>query len=305
MNDITKELVKLVTGTDRPFDGAYSIRENGVSTCCVSSDNVTLKKKANGGGLEIFVNPGTVGEKVYIPACITEGNITETVYNDFYIGEDCDIVVVAGCGIHSDSEQKSVHSGIHRFFIGRGAKVVYEEQHIGTGRAESEREISPVTEAYLKENASLTINASQLGGVSHAIRKTKAELDGGARLTVSERLLTSGGEYVESYYKAALNGSGSTVNLVSRSVAKDHSVQKYFSELIGNAPCSGHSECDAIIMDGAQVGATPSLFANNTDASLIHEAAIGKIAGEQLDKLMSLGLSPAEAETVIIDGFLA
>lgn len=304
MNDITKKLISIVTGTDEPFKGAYSIRENGVGIECVSSPNIRLEKMEGGKGLSIYVKPGTKDEKVYIPACITKGNVTDVVYNDFYIGEDCDVTVVAGCGVHSESDEKSLHNGIHRFFIGENARVVYEEQHVGTGNEESVKEISPVTEAYLKRNSYLEMNATQLKGVTHSVRKTTAELDEGAKLMVKERLLTVGEEYVESYYKASLNGEGSSVNLISRSVAEGNSVQKYFSELLGNAPCSGHSECDAIIMGNAQISATPSLYANNNDAALVHEAAIGKIAGEQIDKLKTLGLTAAEAEAVIIEGFL-
>lgn len=304
MNDITKKLISIVTGTDEPFSGAYSIRENGVSVACVSSDNIRLEKMDGGKGLSIYVKPGTKGEKVYIPACITKGNVADLVYNDFYIGENCDVVVVAGCGVHSEDHEKSIHNGVHRFFIGENAKVVYEEQHVGTGNEESQKEISPVTEIYLKKNAYLEMNATQLKGVNHSVRKTTAELDEGAKLIVKERLLTIGEEYAESYYKCALNGENSSVNLISRSVAEENSVQKYFSELLGNAPCSGHSECDAIIMGNAQISATPSLYANNTDAALVHEAAIGKIAGEQIDKLKTLGLTAEEAEAVIIEGFL-
>ena len=304
MNDITKKLIDIVTGTTEPFKGAYSIRENGVSIACVSSENIRMEKLEGGKGLAIYVSPNTKGEKVYIPACITKGNVTDKVYNDFYIGENCDVTVVAGCGVHSEDHEKSIHNGIHRFFIGENAKVVYEEQHVGTGKEESEKEISPVTEIFMKKNSYLEMNATQLKGVNYSSRKTTAELDEGAKLIVKERLLTVGEEYAESFYKCSLNGEGSSVNLISRSVAEENSVQKYFSEMLGNAPCSGHSECDAIIMGNAQISATPALYANNTDAALVHEAAIGKIAGEQIDKLKTLGLTAAEAEAVIIEGFL-
>lgn len=304
MNDITKNLIKMVTGTDEPFKGAYSIRENGVSIDCVSSENIKMEKMDGGKGLSIYVKPGTKGEKVYIPACITKGDVTDKVYNDFYIGDDCDVVVVAGCGVHSEDDKKSLHNGVHRFFIGENARVVYEEQHVATGKEESVKEISPETEIFLKKNAYLEMNASQLRGVTYSVRKTTAELDEGAKLVVKERLLTAGEEYAESYYKAALNGKDCSVNLISRSVADGNSQQKYFSELLGNAPCTGHSECDAIIMGNARISATPSLYAADGSAELVHEAAIGKIAGEQIDKLKTLGLTAAEAEAVIIEGFL-
>ena len=304
-NDVTKKLLGLVSDWKDNFKGAYSIRENGSCAERQSSKNIQLDPKTDKPGLDIRIAPDTKDETVYIPACVTHGNIDDLVYNDFYVGAGADVTIVAGCGVHTENHEPARHSGIHRFYIGKGARVRYEEKHIGTGDGTGDRAIDPVTEIYMEEDALLEMETSQIGGVSHADRKKSARLDAGAKLVIKERLLTDGEQQAKSFFNVELNGENSGADIVSHSVAKDHSYQQYVSTIVGNAPCTGHSECDSIIDGDAVVDAVPRLYAKNSNAALIHEAAIGKIAGEQILKLRTLGLTEQEAEARIIEGFLA
>ena len=240
-----------------------------------------------------------------IPACVTHGDVDDLVYNDFYVGEYADVTIVAGCGVHTENGEPARHNGIHRFFLEKGARVKYIEKHVGTGRGEGIRSIDPVTQIDLKEGAVLEMDTSQIGGVDHTTRKTKATLGPKAKLLIRERLLTEYKQEAYTDFEVVMNGEGSSTDLVSRSVAKGDSYQAYRSKIVGNAPCAGHSECDAIIADHGRVDASPELSANHGDAALIHEAAIGKIAGEQIMKLRTLGLTEEEAEEKIVEGFLS
>lgn len=305
MNAITKELLEIISDIKGDFKGAFNIREDGECAGRASSKNIKITSKTDKPGLDIHVNPGTKGETVYIPACVTKGGVDDLVYNDFYIGENADIVIVAGCGVHTDDHSQARHNGIHRFFVGEHAKVRYEEKHVGTGEGDGNRTIDPVTEVFLEKNAYLEMDTTQISGVDNTVRKTSATAAEGARLVIRERLFTEGNQKAETFFQVDLNGDGSGADIVSRSVAKDHSYQNYVSTIVGNSRCSGHSECDAIIDGEAIVDASPRLYARNQDASLIHEAAIGKIAGEQILKLRTLGLTEEEAEKKIIEGFLA
>ncbi len=304
-NNITKGLLEAITDFSDVFKGAYSIRENGSCASMQSTKNIIITPKKDKPGIDINVLPGTKNETVSIPACVTHSNVDDLVYNDFFIGDNCDIVIAAGCGVHTDGEESSSHNGIHRFFIGKNSRVRYEEKHIGTGSGTGSRTIDPVTEIHLEENALLEMNTSQISGVTKSVRKTTATAAAGAKLIIKERILTDGEQIADTFFEVELNGEGSGADIISHSVAKDNSRQNYVSTIIGNAPCSGHSECDAIIADNAIVDASPRLLARNNDAALIHEAAIGKIAGEQILKLRTLGLTEAEAEAKIIEGFLA
>ena len=241
---------------------------------------------------------------MHIPVVLSESGIKETVYNDFYVGADSDVVIVAGCGIDNCGSQDSEHDGIHRFFLEKGAKVRYVEKHYGSGDGRGRRILNPVTEVYMEEGSSMEMEMEQIKGVDSTERATVAELKGDARLVVKERLMTHGSQHAVSDYRVSLNGAGATADVVSRSVARDDSSQTFNARITGNAPCSGHTECDSIIMDNGHILAVPSLEANDIDAMLVHEAAIGKIAGDQLIKLMTLGLTPQEAEEQIISGFL-
>lgn len=305
MKDITKKLLELVSDFKGNFQGAYNIREDGQCAGRVSSENIIIESKKDKPGLDITIRPGTKGETVYIPACVTKGGIDDLVYNDFFVGEDADVLIVAGCGVHTEDNSEARHNGIHRFFIGENAKVRYEEKHIGTGKGEGNRVIDPVTDVILEKNAYLEMNTTQISGVDKTTRTTTAKAAEGAKLVIRERLFTEGDQRAETFFQVDLNGEDSGADIVSRSVAKDQSYQNYVSTIVGNAPCTGHSECDAILDDDAIVDASPRLYARNKEASLIHEAAIGKIAGEQILKFRTLGLTEEEAEQKIIDGFLA
>lgn len=284
--------------------GAYNIRENGETAKRNTTANIDIVTKKEENGIDIHIKNGTKNESVHIPVVISKSGIDETVYNDFYIGDDCDVVIVAGCGIHNSGEFDSKHNGLHRFFVGKNSKIKYVEKHYGEGDGNGKRIMNPGTEVYIDENSSVDMEMVQIKGVDSTVRKTTAQLKAGAKLIVRERLMTHGNQTAISDYITELEGDGSAVDIVSRSVAKDDSYQKFDSKIIGNCACNGHTECDAIIMDNAKVVAVPALEANSIDAMLVHEAAIGKIAGEQLIKLMSLGLTEAEAEEQIIGGFL-
>ena len=304
-NEITEKLLEMVSDFKGDFKGAFNIREDGACAGRQSSENIIIDSKTDKPGLDIHIKPGTKGETVYIPACVTKGGVDDLVYNDFFVGEGADVVIVAGCGVHTDDHSEARHNGIHRFFVGENAKVRYEEKHVGTGTGDGSRVIDPVTDVVLEKNSYLEMDTSQIGGVNHTIRKTTATCAEGAKLVIRERLLTDGEEKAETYVQVDLNGEGSGADIVSRSVARGHSYQNYESTIVGNAPCTGHSECDAIIDEDAIVDASPRLFARNKEASMIHEAAIGKIAGEQILKFRTLGLTEEEAEAKIIEGFLA
>ena len=304
LDEIQKRLLREVADLHTVPEGAYNIRSNSQSAGRQSTANIEITPKTDVSGLDIRIKPGTKNESVHIPVVMTESGLKELVYNDFYIGENSDVVIVAGCGIDNCGTQDSQHDGIHRFFVGRGAKIKYVEKHYGSGDGSGKRILNPVTEVYQEENSTVEMEMVQIKGVDSTVRKTKATLAAGATLLVRERLMTHGDQVAESIYETELNGEGSSADVVSRSVARDRSVQRFESRLAGNAPCSGHTSCDAIIMDEAKVLAVPALDANCVDAALIHEAAIGKIAGEQLIKLMTLGLTEEEAEEKIVAGFL-
>lgn len=304
MDQIQKRILEEVADLHTVPEGAYNIRANGASAGRNTTANIDIVSKTDVSGIDIRIKPGTKHESVHIPVVLSESGIKETVYNDFYIGEDSDIVIVAGCGIHNCGNQDSEHDGIHRFYVGKNAKVKYVEKHYGEGDGNGKRILNPGTEVYMEEGSSMEMEMVQIKGVDSTIRTTVAELAAGARLVVRERLLTHGSQQAVSDYVVRLNGEDASADVVSRSVAKDDSYQKFDSQIVGNAKCNGHTECDAIIMGNAKIVAVPQLEANNIDAALIHEAAIGKIAGEQIIKLMTLGLTEEEAETQIVNGFL-
>ena len=304
MDEIQKRILAEVADLHTVPEGAYNIRANGQTAARNTTANIDIVSKPDGSGIDIHIKPGTKHESVHIPVVLSESGLKETVYNDFYIGADCDVVIVAGCGIDNCGNQDAEHDGIHRFYLGRNARVKYVEKHYGQGDGSGKRILNPVTEAYMDEGSSMEMEMVQIKGVDSTDRKTKANLAAGARLVVRERLMTHGSQTALSSYAVSLNGEGASADVISRSVAKDNSYQKFDSRITGNAPCTGHTECDAIIMDKAKILAIPQLEANDLDAALIHEAAIGKIAGDQIIKLMTLGLTEAEAEEQIINGFL-
>ena len=304
IDEIQKRILEEVADLHTVPEGAYNIRANSKMAARNTTANIDIISKDDGSGIDIKIKPGTKNESVHIPVVLSQSGLKEVVYNDFYIGEDADVVIVAGCGIHNCGVQDSEHDGIHRFYVGKNAKVKYVEKHYGEGDGTGKRILNPGTEVYMEENSSMEMEMVQIKGVDSTVRDTKAELAAGARLVVRERLMTHGDQNAVSNYVVELNGEGASADVVSRSVARDTSYQKFDSRIVGNAPCSGHTECDAIIMDKARILAVPQLEANDLDSALIHEAAIGKIAGEQLLKLMTLGLTEEEAEEKIVSGFL-
>ena len=305
MDAITMKLLKEVADLDALPAGAYNLRANGQGAGRNTTANIDIVTKEDKPGIDIIIKPGTKKESVHIPVIISETGLKDLVYNDFYIGEEADVVIIAGCGIHNCGGSLSQHDGIHTFHVGKNAKLRYVEKHYGEGDGLGKQVMNPTTVVYLEEGAVMEMETTQIAGIDDTIRTTKGEVKAGGSLVVKEKIMTTGNQKAITNFEVDLNGEGSAANLISRSVAKDHSRQEFNSDIRGNAACAGHSECDAIIMDHGWVGASPKLTAAHIDAALIHEAAIGKIAGEQLDKLMTLGLSREEAEEQIINGFLS
>lgn len=304
MDEIQKTLLMQVADLHEVPAGAYNIRANGEAAGRRSTEHIEIVPKEDKPGIDIFIRPGTKKESVHIPVLMTQTGLKELVYNDFHIGEDCDVTIVAGCGIHNGGDKASEHSGIHSFYIGKNAKVRYVEKHYGSGEGTGERVMNPETVVDMDENSYMEMDTVQIRGVDSTDRVTRAKLGKGAQLVIREKLMTHGKQKATTNFYVDLDGEDSSTNVISRSVAKDSSEQIFYSHINGNNKCAGHSECDAIIMDNAVVRAIPEITANNIDASLIHEAAIGKIAGEQLIKLMTLGLTEAQAEEQIVNGFL-
>jgi Fe-S cluster assembly scaffold protein SufB len=293
-----------VAGVFEIPEGAYNFRVNGKSVGRQSTANINVEPKTDKSGLDITIKKGTKNEQVHIPVAISATGLKEVVYNDFHIGENTEVTIIAGCGIYNCGGQDSVHDGVHRFYVGKNAKIKYIEKHYGFGQGRGGKILNPTTEVYLEKGAEATLELEQIKGVDSTVRKTIATLDQNAKLFIKERLMTHGRQTAESTYNIELNGKNSTADLASRSVAQDLSKQTFKATIIGNNVCRGHSECDAILMDDAEVHAIPALDAKTKDAELIHEAAIGKLAGDQLTKLMTLGLTQKQAESKVINGFL-
>lgn len=304
LTDVQKRILAEIADLHSVPTGAYNIRANGESAGRSSTANIEITSKTDKPGIDIRIKPGTKNESLHIPVVVSESGLKDVVYNDFFVGDDCDVLIVAGCGINNCGTQDSDHDGVHRFFIGKNSRVKYVEKHYGEGDGTGKRIMNPTTEVNIGEGSSVEMEMVQIKGVDSTDRVTTAKLEKGARLVVRERLMTHGKQHADSHYTIELNGDGSSADVVSRSVAREESTQNYCSRIIGNAECTGHTECDAIIMDSARVIAVPELEANNIDAALIHEAAIGKIAGDQIIKLMTLGLTESEAEEQIVNGFL-
>lgn len=304
LSGLDRDLLKEIADIEAVPTGAYNVRRNGKLAGRNTTANIDIVTKTDRPGIDIIIKSETKGERVDIPVILTETGLDDLVYNDFYVEDGADVVIVAGCGIHNAGGLKSEHDGIHAFHIGKNSKVLYIEKHYGEGEGTGERILNPTTLIEIAEGGSMTMETAQIKGVDSAIRKTDAVLSDGATLIIREKIMTHGKQYAETNFHVALNGKDSGARVISRSIAKDYSRQKYISCIDGNNLCTGHTECDAIIMDNGAVTAKPELNANNVEARLIHEAAIGKIAGEQLIKLMSLGLTEKEAEEKIVNGFL-
>lgn len=304
INQVDKELLNEISNLENIPKGAYNIRKNGQGIERKVTENINIVTKKDKPGIDIYVKENTKFEFVHIPVIITESGLNDLVYNDFFIGKNANVIIIAGCGIHNDHHKNSQHDGIHRFYLEEGAQVKYIEKHYGEGKGNGKRILNPITEVYLKHGSSMEMDSSQIKGVDSTIRETKGILDKNTNFIASEKIMTHGNQFAKTIFDVQLNGENSSAHITSRSVATDKSEQYFVSKIYGNAKSFAHSECDAIIKDDAKVTAKPEITANNVEANLIHEAAIGKIAGEQLIKLMTLGLSEKEAEEEIIKGFL-
>ena len=304
MNNTELQLLQIIADMGDSTDSAFNIRANGQLANRRVTENIDIKTKTDNPGIDIIIKPGTVNESVHIPVIISETGLTDLVYNDFYIGENSDVTIIAGCGIHNCGEKESRHDGIHTFYVGKNAKVKYIEKHYGEGDGNGENVMNPTTIVNIEDGGYMEMETAQIKGIDSTKRVTRATLAASATLVIHEKIMTHGSQTAETDFSVDLNGENSGANVISRSVAKGNSRQKFVSMINGNNRCSGHTECDAIIMENGKVSALPELTANHIDASLIHEAAIGKIAGNQLIKLMTLGLTEQEAEEQIINGFL-
>ena len=304
LDSIKKGLLEQVAGIHEIPAGAFSLRVDGKTFATGNSENIEIVPKQDKPGIDIYIRPGTKKESLHIPVILAQTGLKELVYNDFHIGEDCDVTIVAGCGIHNGGAGESEHSGVHSFFVGKNSRVRYIEKHYGEGDGNGRNIMNPTSVIELAESAYMEMETAQIKGVDSTDRTTRAKLAEKATLIVREKLMTHGDQVAKTYFEIDLNGAECATHVISRSVARDQSKQLFVSHVNGNNVCSGHTECDAIIMDGASVSAVPEILANHPEASLIHEAAIGKIAGEQLIKLMTLGLTEKEAEEQIIGGFL-
>ena len=304
LNSMEKHMLKQIADIESVPMGAYNIRENGKGIMRQTTANIDIVTKQDKPGIDIHIKENTKNESIHIPVILTEGGFNDIVYNDFYVGRNADVVIVAGCGIHNSTCQTAEHDGIHAFYLEEGAHVKYIEKHYGEGDGSGMRILNPETIIHLKKGATLEMETVQIKGVDSTIRTTNAVLEEDTNLVISERIMTHGHQTAKTIFNVDLNGKNSSTHVASRSIAKDNSTQEFISNVNGNEECFGHVECDAIIMDHAKVISTPKIVANHIDASLVHEAAIGKIAGEQLIKLMSLGLTEQEAEEQIINGFL-
>lgn len=304
MNEVDKELLKEIADMHSVPQGSLNIRKNGESIARNSTKDIEIVPKKDKSGIDIIVKEGVKNKSVHIPVIITVGNLNDLVYNDFYIGKDADVLIVAGCGIHNPTDQKSQHDGIHTFHLEENCKVRYIEKHLGVGKGQGDKVLNPTTVVEMKDGSDFEMETIQLGGVSYSNRKTNAFLGNDAKLVIKEKILTSDKQKAITTFNVVLKGKNSSVEVVSRSVAKGKSRQKFVSNLKGQNECFGHVECDGIILDNAQIESVPKIVAQNINATLVHEAAIGKIAGDQLVKLQTLGLSEEEAQNQIIKGFL-
>ncbi len=305
LSPIDESLLATIANIHGMPKGAFNIRRDGQLVERHNSAYVEISTKTDNPGIDITVKPGTKGESVFIPVIVTQSGLKDVVYNTFHIGDDCDIEIIAGCGIHNDSHAASEHDGIHTFHIGKNSRIKYIEKHYGEGEGTGERILNPTTNVFMDENSYCEMDMIQLRGVSSTVRDTNAKLAAGAKLVITERLLTHDNQTADSNVVIELEGEDSSVQVISRSVAQDNSVQVFSPLVVGKAACRGHVQCDAILMGNARVKSVPAIEAASPDAILMHEAAIGKIAGEQITKLMTLGLSEEEAEQEILDDFLS
>ena len=303
MFENTLKMFKEMFGDVDTSNVAMNIREDAQTCQRRNSENVIITGLKDNTGLKIHVLSSAKGEEVFIPAIVTKSNITDEVRNDFYIDSGAEVIIQAGCALHTDGNGESTHNGNHHFYIGEGAKVTYNEKHFGEG-TNAKKTISPSNVIVLEKNAYLKMDTIQTDGVSYTNRTTKATVKAGARLEINERIQTQNDQQSISNIDIDAIGDGASIDIVSRSVAKDDSVQTLKTNITANSVCTGHSECDTILVGNGKATSIPALVANNPKASLVHEAAIGRISQQQIEKLQTLGLDEEEAEHYIIKGFL-
>ena len=304
MDKLDERMLREIADLEGTPQGAYNIRKNGRLEGRSSSANIVIETKTDKPGIDIRIAPGTKKESVHIPVILTETGLKDMVYNDFFVGEGCDVDIIAGCGIHNSGCETSQHDGIHTFYVGKNARVRYVEKHYGEGPGTGKRILNPQTVIYLEEGAFIQLETTQIRGVDSTVRETTVVVGRDAEAVVNERLLAHGDQTAESRMEVILDGEGASGRVISRSVAQDRSCQVFYPKMTGNARCFGHVQCDSIIMADAKISSIPAIVANHVDAQLVHEAAIGRIAGDQLLKLMTLGLTEQEAEERILEGFL-
>lgn len=304
LDKVTQAILKYIDEAGFKQEGAFNLRHNGMSLCHGNSEHVKIVKKEDKQGIDIYIDGNTNGEEIHIPVVVDASGFTDKVYNDFHIADGANVVIIAGCGIHNDGHADSRHDGVHSFFVGKGANVTYRENHYGAGEGDGARILNPVTKIYVDEDSVFTLDTAQIKGVDSTKRETEVELAAGSKLFVMEKLMTHGEQMAESDMEIRLNGTGSSAQIISRSVAKEHSAQVFHPAAVGNAKCNAHIQCDSIIMDEAQVRSIPEINARHLDAAIVHEAAIGRINDEQLIKLRTMGMKAEEAESVIIEAFL-
>jgi len=304
MNQTDLKLLMEIAQLESVPQGAYNIRKNGESAGRSSSDHIEITSKTDKPGIDITIAPGTVNESVHIPVILTETGYSEMVYNDFFVGEDSDVLIVAGCGIHNEGCDTAQHDGIHTFYVKKNAHVKYVERHYGEGTGTGGRIMNPETVIWLDEGASIELETTQIKGVDSTHRKTTVHCAKGSEVIINEKLFTHGEQWAESKMDIFLDGDDASGRVISRSVARDNSRQVFYPSVTGRARVFGHVQCDSIIMDKANITSIPAVAAENPEATLIHEAAIGKIAGEQIQKLLTLGLTEEEAEEKILNGFM-
>lgn len=304
LDQTTSHIINVVSDVDELPSGAVNVRENGKSVYHSDSENIKIVKKTDVPGIDIHVASGAQNEMLHIPVVVSKPGMEDKVYNDFYVEDGASVNVIAGCGLHNDSCQVTRHDGIHTLYIGKNATVRYVEKHYGEGEGTGEKILNPVTKIYMKEGAQLIMDTSQIRGVDSTIRETFIEMEAGSKATITEKLMTHGKQKAVSNMEIKLNGEGSSARIISRSVAKDNSVQIFHPKAIGNALCQAHVQCDSIIMDQAVISSIPEITASHVDAQIVHEAAIGRINNEQLQKLRTFGMTEEEAEAVIIEDFL-
>ena len=304
IDQITQGVLKVINDGNFKQEGAFNLRYNGQPLCHGDSEHVKIKRKTDKNGIDVYIDGNAKGERVQIPVVMTVSGMTDVVYNDFHIADGADVVIVAGCGIHNAGCDSTRHDGIHSFHVGKGCNVRYEEKHYGEGEGTGEKILNPVTKIYVGEDSVFTLDTAQIKGVDSSVRETDIQMAAGAKLYVTERLMTHDKQTAVSNMEIQMHGEGSSAKIASRSVAKGESVQTFHPTAIGNSACHAHVQCDSIIMDQARVCSIPEIDARHIDAAIIHEAAIGRINNDQLIKLRTLGMTEEEAEAVIVDAFL-